>query len=333
MKFLLNITIILIVTLVLLWLLFWLFSHKKFDVGYGISFNQNHAVDLGLDWKRVYTDMLDDLHPDYIRIAAMWSEVEKVQGVYDFSDVDWMMNMAAKHNTKVLLVVGQKAPRWPECHVPAWLRTVEDAGVQRDALLSYVQETVLRYKKHPALELWQVENEAFIRFAFGECEMFDTDAIYDELDRVRMLDPDRNIVLTDSGELSTWRKPSQLGDIFGTTLYRIVRTPGGHRFSYGWLPAGFYRLKSAVLGLTYETFFVSELQAEPWFSDAHPQDTSTDIMEQTMNPERLQSHIDFASRIGASRVYLWGVEWWYYMKQERGDSRYWDIAKGLEENI
>jgi hypothetical protein len=333
MKFLLNITIILIITLVLLWLLFWLFSHKKFDVEYGISFNQNHATDLGLDWKQVYTDMLDELHPDYIRIASMWSEVEKVQGTYDFSDVDWMMNMAMKKGTRVLLVVGQKAPRWPECHVPAWLRDVESADVRRDALLSYVQETVLRYKKHSALDLWQVENEAFIGFAFGECDMFDDQAIYDELSLVRERDPDRKIVLTDSGELSTWRKPSSLGDIFGTTVYRIVRTPGGHRFSYGFLPAGFYRLKARVLGNVYDQFFVSELQAEPWFADTHPQNTSTETMEETMDPARLEAHLDYASRVGASRVYLWGVEWWYYMKQERNDSRYWDIVKSLHTHI
>lgn len=314
---------------VFLWLILWLFSHKTFDVGYGVSFSQTYATELGLNWKQVYTDMLDDLHPEYIRIAALWSEVEATQGTYDFSDVDWMMNMAATHGTEVLLVVGQKAPRWPECYVPQWVGSIEDTALRHDALLSYVEATVLRYKKHPALELWQVENEAFIGFSFGECALFDERAIYDELSLVRTLDPGRKIVLTDSGELSTWKKPSKLSNIFGTTLYRIVRTPGGHRFSYGFLPSGFYRLKAKMLRNTYENFFVSELQAEPWFGDVHPKDTSPEVMEETMNPTRFASHIRYATHVGASRVYLWGVEWWYYMKQAHSDARYWELAKAL----
>jgi len=271
--------------------------------------------------------MLTELQPKYIRIAAMWSEIEEIQGLYDFSDIDWMMNMAAKYDAKIVLVVGQKAPRWPECHVPAWLDTLSTEEAKKEALLSYVKETVLRYKKNPALELWQVENEAFIRFEFGDCANFDRDAVYEELALVRELDPERKIVMTDSGELASWRKPSKLGDIFGTTMYRIVRTPGGRIFSYDWLPAGFYRLKAKFWGKQYEDFFVSELQAEPWFTDVTPLDTPIEKMEETMNPDRLHAHLDYASHVGASRVYLWGVEWWYFMKEKRNDSRYWDIMQ------
>ncbi len=324
-----TIVISIVASFVLLWIIFWAFSHKTYNVEYGISFNQNHATHLGLEWKDVYREMLEELKPQYVRVAAMWSEIEEEKGEYDFSDIDWMMNMAAKYDSKVVLVVGQKAPRWPECHVPEWIHTYEAPDAKKH-LLDYVQETVLRYKKHPALELWQVENEAFIRFEFGNCEGFDVDAVYEEVALVRELDPDRKIVMTDSGELATWRRASKTGDIFGTTLYRIVRTPGGRIFSYDFLPAGFYRLKAKFWKKTPETFFVSELQAEPWFTDTNPLDTSIDDMEETMNPERLEKHLDYSSRVGASRVYLWGVEWWYYMQTERGDSRYWDIIAELE---
>ncbi len=330
MKILIHILIGIIVTLAILWFVFFLFSHKTYNVEYGISFNQNHATHLGLEWKDVYREMLEELKPQYVRVAAMWSEIEEEKGEYDFSDIDWMMNMAAKHNSKVVLVVGQKAPRWPECHVPAWLDTLSTEQAKKEFLLDYVQETVLRYKKHPALELWQVENEAFIRFEFGNCEGFDVDAVYEEVDLVRELDPDRKIVMTDSGELATWRRASKTGDIFGTTLYRIVRTPSGRIFSYDFLPAGFYRLKARFWNKQESEFFVSELQAEPWFTDATPLDTSIAEMEETMNPKRLEKHLNYSSRVGASRVYLWGVEWWYYMKNDRGDSRYWDMIAGLK---
>jgi hypothetical protein len=327
-----TIGVSLLVFLLVCWVLFWMYSYKTYNVEYGISFNQNHADSLGLDWKQVYTDMLQELQPKYVRVAAMWSEIEEEKGTHSFSDIDWMMNMAAKYNTKIVLVVGQKAPRWPECHVPTWIGGYSTEEV-KGYLLDYVRETILRYKKHPALELWQVENEAFIRFEFGNCEGFNLDAVYEEVDLVRELDPDRKIVMTDSGELATWRRPSKTGDIFGTTLYRIVRTPSGRIFSYDFLPAGFYRLKARFWNKTESEFFVSELQAEPWFTDSDPLNASVEEMEETMNPERFQKHLNYASHVGASRVYLWGVEWWHYMKSKRGDSRYWDIVSTLSDRI
>jgi len=309
-----------------LWILFWSYSHKTYDVGYGISFSPDHATSLGLDWRQTYTAMITDLHPNYIRIAAMWSDIESEEGTYDFSNVDWMMEEAAKYKVKVTLVVGQKAPRWPECHVPEWVNDV-DNETYRTKLLAYVRAVVEHYQDHPALELWQVENEAFIRFAFGDCARFDKDAVYSELALVRHLDNTHKIIMTDSGELASWRKPSKLGDIFGTTLYRKVRTPGGHIVSYDWLPAGFYRLKAAFWNNAYTNFIISELQAEPWFTDSTPLDTSIETMEETMNPEQLQANIDYAEHIGASRAYFWGVEWWYFMKTEKQDNRYWELIQ------
>jgi len=300
-------------------------SRKVYPIEYGISFNQDHAESLGLNWKQVYEDMLRELEPKYIRIAAMWSDVEEVKGEYDFSSVDWMMDKAAEYNTKVLLVVGQKAPRWPECHVPEWL----DYGVQEseEHLLGYVTKVVERYMYHPALELWQVENEPFIKFRFGECERFNEGVVAGEIALVKNLDPEHKILITDSGELSTWRQASKAGDLFGTTMYRIVQTPKGRTIVYDWLPAAFYRWKTKMWGRDLNDSFIAELQAEPWFTDSNPTNTPVEKQEKTMNPERMQKHIDYASRTGFSRGYLWGVEWWYYMKSEHGDARYWDIAK------
>lgn len=318
--------LIVLLVIAMVYGLLWVMSIQQYTVTWGVSFNQNHATSLGLDWREAYEAMLDELSPQVIRIAAMWSEVESIRGTYTFDDVDWMMDKAEEYDAKVQLVVGQKAPRWPECHVPEWVKgsTREDAG---DALMEYVSTVVERYKQHAALELWQVENEAFIRFEFGECDGFRRDLVRDEVALVRELDPGRKIVMTDSGELSTWRRPSHVGDILGTTLYRIVRTPKGSTFGYDWLPAGFYKLKARVWGKGYDEFYVAELQAEPWFTESDPTETPTEIQEQTMDPDRMKRHIDYATRVGASRVHFWGVEWWYFMKTQRDDARYWDIAK------
>lgn len=271
-------------------------------------------------------EILEDLQPKHIRIAAMWSEVENKKGEYNFANVDWMMDRAGVNGAKVVLVVGQKAPRWPECHVPVWLERYDDVDSSA-YLIDYVAAVVNRYKDHPALDIWQIENEPYIRFKFGECEGYREDLVKKEIDLVRELDPDHKIILTDSGEMSTWRQSSKYGDILGTTMYRIVRTPSGKIFNYNWLPSGFYRLKAKIWKKDYNHFFVSELQAEPWFGDADPVDTSVEKMEETMNIDRLQVHMDYAETVGASRVYLWGVEWWYLMKENFADNSYWEAVK------
>jgi hypothetical protein len=307
------------------YILSWVLSLRTYPVTYGISFNQDHAASLGLDWKDTYEAMLSDLQPKYIRIAAMWNDVESEKGIFDFSNVDFMMNEAQKAHTKVLLVVGQKAPRWPECHVPAWYKN-DGVDSQKD-LLAYVETVVKRYKNHQALELWQVENEPFIQFAFGDCEGYDPTVVAKEIALVRSLDNTHKTVVTDSGELSTWHKAIRAGDIFGTTLYRVVRLPNGMIFYYDWLPAGFYHIKAALFGKKVSELFVAELQAEPWFTDSNPNNTEINEQEKTMNPQRLEKHLNFVTHIGAPRAYLWGVEWWYWMKQKKGDSRYWELIQ------
>lgn len=323
MKYIIAILIFLVACYSLLWYL----SMKKYQVEYGISFNQDHATSLGLEWPEVYQDMLFTIKPKYIRIAAMWSDIqEKSKNEYDFSNIDWMMDKAEEAGAKVVLVVGQKAPRWPECHVPEWIKNYGKEDFEKD-LFEYVTKTVSRYKDHPALEIWQVENEPFIRFEFGDCEFYREDLVEPEINLVKSLDKNHPIILTDSGELSTWKKAIKMGDYFGTTLYRVVRTPKGRVFTYDWLPAGFYKLKAKIWGQDLRTMFVSELQAEPWFTDAGAKDTPIEIQEETMSIERLHKHFDYVERIGVPRAYLWGVEWWYYMKEKNGDSRYVDAVK------
>lgn len=314
-----------ILILALIYALLWVRSKETYDVDYGISFNHHHASSLGLEWKAVYKAMIDELGPEHIRIAAMWSEIEAEKGNYNFDNVDWMMNQASNAQKKITLVIGQKAPRWPECHVPQWIHSYGATDAE-EHLYDYIRQTVERYKNHPALHMWQVENEAFIEFQFGECEGFLKDAIYNEIDIVRELDPERKILVTDSGELGLWTKAGHAADVFGTTLYRVVRTPGGHIINYDWVPAAFYRYKARLLKIDLDRFIVAELQAEPWFNDSTPTDTSIEEMEETMNPARMLKHMDYTERIGISQAYLWGVEWWYFMKEVHNDSRYWDIA-------
>jgi hypothetical protein len=253
--------------------------------------------------------------------------VEKERGQFDMVALDWQMNEADKRGVKVVLVIGQKVPRWPECHIPDWAGQLTDNKYQI-AVEGYIKFVVDKYKKHSALEIWQVENEPFINFVFGECKKFDKNLIAKEIALVKSLDLEHKILVTDSGELSTWRQASSAGDIFGTTIYRVVMSPNGWYWHYDWLPAGFYKLKALFWGKSGDNFMVAELQAEPWFGTGLYQvDVPIKEQEKSLNITQLKKNLDYTERIGVSRAYLWGVEWWYWMKTKQNDSRYWDLIK------
>ncbi len=321
--FLIILSVIVIVAYIVLVLL----SQKQYKVDFGVSFSPEYAESLGLDPKEVYKQIVTDLKPKYIRLTVPWSRVEVDKGSYSFSRIDYYMDEASKNNINVVLALGQKVPRWPECYIPEWIKTTPNDQKEKE-LLSYIEATVNRYKNHPALEYWQVENEPFIKFEFGECGIFDESFVKSEVEFVKTLDPKHKIIMTDSGELSTWQKASGMGDILGVTLYRIVRTKSGFVWGYNWIPASAYKLRAYLWGKDYGDFFISELQAEPWFSDgSSPGNTEVKIQEETASLAQFNKNISFAKEVGASRAYFWGVEWWYWMKSNKNDSTYWDQAK------
>lgn len=312
---------------IFLYALLWAFSFKTYPMKFGVSFSPEYAVYLGLNPDETL-DAILSLKPAFIRLAVPWNQVEPRERAYNFSTFDLMLNKAKKAGVPVVLTVGQKVPRWPECHFPSW--TAQQLPEAREAdLLSYIKIVVNRYKDDENIELWQVENEPFINFTFGECAMFNSGSIAKEVALVRQLDPTRKIVMTDSGEPSTWREAAKMSDIFGTTLYRTIRINDSFTWKYDWLPPAAYKFRAWIWGKNPQTFFVSELQAEPWFS-ASPVSGNIDFTDTTtFTPERFDENVAYAKKVGASRSYLWGAEWWYYMKTKQNNTEYWTKADEL----
>jgi hypothetical protein len=331
-KFLKRSIIILVILVVVVYAVLWIFSSKQYQVEFGVSYSPEYAESLGLDSKKAFNEILTDLKPKYIRLTVPWSRVEIDRGSYSFSAIDYYMKEAERHDTKVVLAIGQKVPRWPECYIPEWIKTTPTTEKKKE-LLSYIEATVKRYKDYPALEYWQVENEPFIKFEFGECGVFDESSVMGEVELVSSLDPKHKVIMTDSGELSTWQKASSMGDILGVTLYRVVRTNSGFIWNYGWVPASVYSLRADLWGKNYNNFFISELQAEPWFTDGTPANTEIGIQEQTSSLDQMKKNIAFAKKIGASRAYFWGVEWWYWMKTVQNNPSYWEEGKKQLNNL
>jgi len=291
----------------------------------GITFSNRYAQDIGLDWRQAYVAMLDDLKVRDIRIPAYWDLIEKEEGIYDFSDLDWQLDQARERNARIILAVGQKVPRWPECFIPEWLKN--DDAKRKEKLIEFEKAIIGRYKNNSAVSVWQIENEPFLNF--GICPQFDVDLLDREIQTVRNIDSSREIMITDSGELSLWLPASKRADVFGTTMYREVITKKYGSWKY---PIGpnFFKMKKNFIRIFdgQKNIKVIELQGEPWLDGWTTGFPLRDQFE-SMNAEKLKENIEFAKKTGIRDIYLWGAEWWYWLKVNRDHPELWNEAKIL----
>lgn len=323
--------------LFLLVLVFWLVWFLKFakhypreinlqakDDYWGVTFSPKFAEELGLDWRQVYQATIEDLKVKNIRLPIYWDQIEKEEGFYDFEIYDEILDRGAKNDVKFILSIGSRLPRWPECHTPSWLEHYDESVRQRKTL-QMLKVVVNRYKDRSNVVWWQVENEPLLD-TFGECPKSNEDFLRQEVALVKALD-DRNVIISATGELSTWRKEVKIGDIFGTTMYRVVWNPWFGYFRYPY-PDWFYNFKANILGLTRNRTIISELQAEPWVPHGTLADLSYDEWNKSFDPEQFKANLQFAINVDFRQAYLWGVEWWY-MQKERGIDDYWVIARQI----
>src|SRR3989344_5894075 len=186
---------------------------------FGVTFSAKYAKDMKLDWREAYLAVLDDLEVKRLRIPAYWDEIESEEGKLNFSDLDWQLAEAGGRDARVVLSIGYRLPRWPECHIPDWAKDKSLADFESSAL-DYLKTTIERYRSNRAVTYWQIENEPFLR-GFGECPKFSAEFLNKEIALARSLDP-RPIVVSDSGELSLWFQAASRADIFGTTMSRTI---------------------------------------------------------------------------------------------------------------
>lgn len=303
-------------------------------IGWGLTFSQKASRGYDVNWQENYKAVLAELKPSVIRLGVYWDDAERKRGEYDFSETDWLMDESKHFNTKIVLSVGMKVPRWPECHIPEWTKGLTTTE-REEALLTYMRAVIERYRSHPALSVWQIENEPYL--AFGECPARGESFLENEIALVKELDSGRQILTTDGGEFGRWYKAAAQGDIFGTTMYRRTYAkfigPIVGPTEYPLTPS-FFRFKEKIVrwvnGEWEKPFIVVELQAEPWTDKPIKELTEADLQEH-FSPDYFRETLAYAMETGFSEYYLWGTEWWYWKKLQ-GDSRYWDIVKDVMRN-
>ena len=304
---------------------------SKNDAQIGVTFSSIYAEQIGLNWREAYLAMIDDLKVKHVRLPVYWDRVEKAEGEYDFTDLDWQLEQAQSRGVKIILVVGQKVPRWPECYVPKWVGLDPsnlDQARLRNKLLAFEDVVLKRYKdNHPEISHWQVENEPFLDF--GICSKVNPDLLDAEIAQVKSLDITRPIVVTDSGELSLWINAAKRADVFGTTMYREVYSArmGHWRYPIG---PNFFKIKQLIIKLFahQNNAIVIELQGEPWVA-GWTTDAPVETQLASMNATILTDNVEFAKKTGMKEIYVWGVEWWYYMKVSQNNPTVWEAAKAF----
>ncbi len=298
-------------------------------ITYGMSFNTPYALELGLNPDSVLKALLTDLGVRHFRIAAHWTLIEPEKDLYDFAWMDRQVSQIEAQGGDMIFAVGRRLPRWPECHVPDWAESLtwEEQKVE---IRDYITAVVNRYKSSSAITYWQVENEPYLTvFAREECgNELDEAFLEEEIALVRTLDPSRPILVTDSGNLGTWRGAYRHGDAFGTSVYVYFWNPEIGQFRTI-LPAWFYRVKENSIALFYGTkkTFLIELSLEPWLVE--PISTvPVNVQYSRMDIEKLDEILAYAKSTRYDTQYLWGAEWWYWLR-EQGDTTMWNRGKEI----
>jgi hypothetical protein len=305
------------------------------NITWGVDFSQMQAESLKLNWKDAYSAIINDLGVKNIKLHTQWDWVEGNKGSYYFNDIDWQLATAQSKNVKIIYVVGIKSGRWPECHIPDWASNLTEKDQQQEAL-NYIKETVLRYKDNTAIIDWQVENEPL--FNFGQCPAWyydDGSFLTQEVALVKLLDPSRPVIISDSGEQSDWFGVAKIGDIVGITMYRDVwahiTATLGFNISYPLPPVNYYRKALLINKIFGKKVICIELQAEPWASKPF-YDVPLSEQEETMSPQLFLNNVEYAKATGLDTFYFWGVEWWYWLKTTQNQPQIWNEAQKLFTN-
>lgn len=327
----LKIAILVLLVLFLIFLYYFFISKapKQEKIIWGVNFSQKHTENLGLDWRKTYLAILQDLGAKNIKLLVPWDWIEGKRGEFYSNDIDWQIKEAEKHRANLIIVIGMKTGRWPECHIPEWAKGLPKEEQQKE-ILSFIEEFVQRYKNFSSIRAWQVENEPL--FPFGECPWQDKNFLKKEVELVKSLDPLRSVIVSDSGEQSLWLEAAKIGDIVGTTMYRTVWVYLSDKFGFNFnsfLAPVFYWRKAQLIKYLYQKEVICvELQAEPW-GQKLLYDMSFQEQEKTMNLEQFKENIAFAKKTGLKEFYLWGAEWWYWLKEKQNHPEIWNEARQL----
>jgi hypothetical protein len=289
---------------------------------FGVSFSIKQCRNFGVDPHEVLDWLIAEGNFRRFRIMSYWNEHEKQPGKQDFAELDWQLNRIAKAGGKVTLCLGARQPRWPENHWPDWAWNAEKP--ERTArLLQYIETVVKRYKKHPALASYQMENEALFK-DFGSRPEIDVPRLVQELELIHTLDPKHPVIMSVSDQRGIpLRKP--VPDIVGFSYYHRLYGGGKYRSAHHYWWWHWVRAK-LIKVLKRRPTFIHELQLEPWGIEPIWK-MSVEEQDKSASPAQIKRNVKLAKRTGLSPIDLWGGEWWYWRLHKLHDASTWEAVK------
>lgn len=295
---------------------------------YGVSFIPDYASSLGVDPGKTM-DALLHIGVKQFRLTSYWSDIEPTPGHYDFSQLDWEFSKADAAHAKIVLTVGLRQPRWPECHAPDWVDTSAPTGQWQPQLEQFMTAVVNRYKDNPALQQYQLENEYFLQ-GFGTCTNFSRARLVAEDNLLKKLDPRHPIIIGRSNNALGTPIGKPTPDLFSISIYKRVWDGGvTHRYLEYPFPAWFYGFVAGVQKITTgKTMVIGELQGEAW--PPHGQtipETSLAEQNKSMDAARLKARFAYGKATGMRQIDLWGAEYWYYRQQVLHDPSLMNVAR------
>ncbi len=289
---------------------------------FGASFSVPYAQYLGLDPKECLSAAINDLNVRRLRLMSYWNRLEPQQGEYDWSELDWQIDMAEAAGAEVTLCLGLRQPRWPESHWPDWALDTPDE-IWQPALERFIKKAVNRYKGKNCIVSYQLENEALNR-SFGEHGNFDRDRLKREFALVKQVDPSRPCIMSTS---NSYGMPffCPTPDLYGFSIYRYMYQ--NRKYTKTWLWPGFVRFRAGIIRFVKRRrTFIHELQAEPWGPAGIP-DMPLEEQFKSMSLEHVKEAVAFASATRLLPIDLWGLEWWYWLKVKHQRTEVWDYMK------
>jgi len=329
-----KISVILIAIIIVLVLLmysvaqWYIYSERNTKLQLGVSFIPDYAQSLGLNPEQTMNALLN-IGVKQFRIVSYWNDIEPSKNVYDFSQLDWEFSKAEAHHAKIILTLGLRQPRWPECHPPNWVNTSEPTSTWQPELESFMAKVIERYKNSPSLEEYQLENEYFLQ-GFGDCNNFSRSRLVSEYNLVKKLDPSHPIIIGRSNNTVGLSIGAPRPDIVGISVYKRVWDAGyTHRYIEYPYPAWYYAFVAGMQKIfTGKDMIITEMQAEAWPPDGkNINQISISEQNKSLNAERLKNRFSYAEATGMKQIEMWGAEYWYYRDKVLHDPSLWNVAK------
>ncbi|MGE0542082.1 MAG: hypothetical protein AB7R89_18065 [Dehalococcoidia bacterium] len=328
----------------------WYNLESKQRVLYGVNFSCKRAEFFNQSCAELFRSILADLGVKHVRLSVYWSDVEQQPGVYDFSAVDQLLDIASTHDARVTVSIGMKAQRYPEFWFPTWLRLAaalpvdgypEESPLVQDALFPYLEAATRHVGAHPAVEAIQVENEPFVhtegRWRYASGWRISREFLAREIEAVRAADDGRHPIVVSHASWqrkdNTWRWIVDHADVVAQSVYTKRQ-----RGPWPWLYIFPYRIGPFVPNLPNQAraaaregkeIWIGELQAEPFEMPSVDIRQISTAEARSFSPRWLRANVELAARSRATRAYLWGVEWWAYLKDVRGEPELWEEARRL----